>query len=344
MKTGYILKKRLGLEKLKNVKISRALVSSYKILIAHYDSNRDFLVTNYRIQRSPRVASVFHGTDLFHGTDKYVPLTPAIDIEDFNGAIRGALVIPIDLAGDRFIDEDKFTKIFESEKEKEKEWQSIYIPKNTLNEITLYDLADKSSMSDFTQKWKKDHTRLAGGGSSSIKLVDCVIDEAEGSVTFQFLSEATELGNKKPSKKIDSPYRFYRGDKYEVEPENNFNLKRNTGKLYELQIKILDALEWIKAFEGEKIGKKEMKEILEVSDVQVFSTSPSFQFQGINFFASELDASIYPETRKPQRWDKYHGEDYFLDKHLGTLFLSIKFFINQMASKLDSKLKKRNLI
>lgn len=343
MTTGQILKKRLGLENLEKVKVARFVVSSYKVIGAFYDSNRDFLVTNYRINRSPRVVTVFHGTDLFHGTNKYVPLTPAIDIEDYNGTIRGALVIPIDLAGDRFIDEDKFTKVFESIEEKEKEWNSIFIPKETLNEITLYDLADKSSMSKFTQKWKKDHTRLQGGGNKSIKLVDCLIDESDKSVTFQFLSEATELGNKKPSKKIDSPYRFYRGGKKEIDPET-MKLKRNTGKVYELQIKILDALEWIKAFEGEKIGRKEMKEILEVSDIQVFSTSPSFQLQGMAYWNTQLGSSIHPENRAPQRWDKFHGEDYFLDKHLGTLFMSIKFFLNPMASQLTGKLRQRGLI
>ncbi len=468
--TGQLLKKRLGLEELKNVRVVRFVVSSYKILGIFYDSNRDFLVTNYRIKSYPRVATIFNGTDLFHGTNKYTPMTPPVDIEDYNGNLRGALVIPIDLAGDRFVDEDNYSKIFESKKaikerfvdyvkssedgenyslhvnpsrqelneikkeDEEGEIRGIYlantdetyvanasllhrnirrylerinrdplylndfavyflandsrnvhmvytsmeaveafqntifykkfldgyraslekqilekrlelfIPKNTLNEITLYDLADAGNISNFTQTWRKDRNRTMGTENTTAKLIDCVINEADNSVMFQFLTEATELGNKNPNDNIDSSYRFYDGPKGEVDPDN-LRIKRNRSRTYEIQIRIIDALEWVKAFEGEKIGQKEMKEILEVSDVQIFSTSPSFQMQGFNFWNTQIDASIYPENRKPQRWDAFHGDGQaFLDKHLYGLMRQIKFFINPMASMLNSKLRNRGLI
>ena len=75
----------------------------------------------------------------------------------------------------------------------------------------------------------------------------------------------------------------------------------------------------------------------------MFSTSPSFHWTSPNYFLSQLDGSIYPTDIAPKVWDKIRGES-FLDKHLAQLFSSIDFFIPQMAQKLNSKLRSRNLI
>ena len=344
MTNGELLKQRLGLDTLKSVKINRAVLTSRKILFVWYDSTRpDMPVTNYRVKKFPWVATIFHGTDLYHGETKNTVFTPPIDIEDYNGALRGTLVVPVNLAGDRFIDEDDFSKIFESEEQFGLRIPSRYYEGN-LFELSLYDLADKGNISDFTMKWRKDRNRIMGGASRNTKLVDCVIDEAEGSATFQFLTEATELDGADPSQNIDSSYRFYDGPKQEVDPET-LKLNRNRGKVYELQIKVFGVVEWVEAFEGEKLGKKELRQILEANDVQIFSTSPSFQLQGFNYWNTQLDSSIHPEGRKPRRWDKYHGDgEAFLDKHLYSLFQNISFFLNQMAQKLNSKLRQRGLL
>lgn len=342
-RTGEILKKSLGLENLKSVKISRIALSSYPILMVWYNSYRPKMpITRFSIKHWPYTAMIFHGTDLYHGTDKVPAMTPPMDIEEYNGLLRGTLVIPVDMSGYKFIDDKKLTRKFESSETEVKNIPQWLIH---LDEFTVYDLADSGNISNFTSTWRKDRNRVMGGGASkNTKLIDCIVDEGDGSVTFQFLTEATELGTAQPSKTIDSPYRFYQGDKQEVDP-NNLRLKRNTGKVYELQIKVLNALEWIKAFEGEKLSKKEMKQILEASDVQIFSTSPSFQMQGFNYWNSQLDTSIHPENRKPQRWDKYHGDGQaFLDKHLYSLFTGISFFLNQMAQMLQKKLRQRGLL
>jgi len=344
MTTGKLLKTQLGLDNLDEVRIVRFVISSYKVLGVFFDSYRDFLVTKHRISKFPRVATIFSGTDLLHGDKHYTTMTPPMDIEDYDGNVKGALVIPVDLAGDRFINDKEYTKKFERVEKKTINRPLIHYPKGTLKEISLYDLADAGNASDFTQTWRKDRNRVMGAENITAKLVDCVINEAEGSVTFQFLTSATELGAKAPNDNIGSSYRFYSTDKMEVDP-SSLSLNRNRAKVYEIQVKILGALEWIEAFEGESIGQKEMKEILEVSDVQVFSTSPSFQFQGFNYWLTQLDASMYPESRRPQRWDAFHGDgEAFLDKHLYGLMRQIKFFINQMAAMLSKKLKSRGLI
>jgi len=130
----------------------------------------------------------------------------------------------------------------------------------------------------------------------------------------------------------------------EVDPET-FNLTKNRSKTYEIQIKVLDFLDWLDVFSEQKVTESDMKEILDTADIQVFSTSPSFHYQGFNYWLSQLDGSIYPTTIKPQRWDKIHGDgDAFVDKHLYGLMRQIKFFRNQMASMITKKLKDRGLI
>ncbi len=348
MTTGQLLKKNLGLENFKSVKINRAVLSSYKILFVWFDSYKKTMpVTNYRIKNPPWVAHIFSGTDIYHDTKKQTVFTPATEIEDFNGSLRGALIVPVDLAGDRFIDQRAFSKRFESvEKEEKVEVPVAQFNKNLFEFVTLYDLADAGNVSDFTMTWRKDRNRVMGVENTLAKLIDVFVDEADKSVTFAFLTEATELGGKNPNDNIDSSYRFYDGPKMEVDPEN-LNLKRNRSNTYEIQIKILEFFDWLDVFEGEEVGPKEMKEILEVSNVQVFSTSPSFQFQGINYWISQIDGSIHPEGRAPQRWnapDLHGNSGAFLDKHLYGLLRQIKFFINPMASMLNKKLKDRGLV
>ena len=457
MSNGSELKKSLGLENFKYVKINRAVLSTYKILFVWFDSWRKHMpVTNYRIKNFPWVAHIFAGYNLLKNRDKQTVFTPPMPIEEYSGNISASLVIPVNLAGDRFINKSDFTKIFESVNEKFIDYKNdysvhtnpgpsevkemlsendsfntltgMYIAENDtsyiangnllhktmlkviieegleqsellyfvidyssnmityrhepkksiikkfeqsnyfqtyfhnfkiyyertpiayfnnslLEFVTLYDLADKSNMSDFTSTWRKDRSRVMGAENTTAKLIDCFIDEADKSVTFGFLTESTELGDKEPSQTINSDYRFYNSDKMETDP-NNFNLKRNRSNTYELQIKILNFMEWLDVFEGEEIGPKEMKEILEVSNVQVFSTSPSFHWQGMNFNLSQLDGSIYPTDISNPVWGPRHGDSsgYFLDKHLYGLLRQIKFWINPMASMLNKKLKSRGLI
>jgi len=336
-KTGILLKRELGLDHLSSVKISRVALSSYAIHLVFYNSHKPTMpITNFAIRKWPFTAMVFHGTDLYHGSNKIPAMTPPMDIEDFNGKIRGSLFIPVDLSGYRFIDDSNLTKVFEGN-------LNLFF-RGKLNEITFADLRDKGNVSDFTQVWRKDRNRVMGNAAQNTKLVDCVINEKEGTVVFQFLTEATELNGKKPNDNIDSSYRFYTDDKMETDPPS-WKLKRNTSKVYELQIKILNFFDWLDTYNGEEVGKKEMREILETSDVQLSSSSPSFNWQGFAYWLTQIDGSIYKQTIKPQRWDKMHGDgEAFLDKHLASLISSIQFFTNQMAQMITSKLKKRGLL
>ena len=470
MTTGMILRRNLGLENFKYIKINRAVVSSYKVLFIWFDSYRKTMpITNYRIKNFPWVANIFHGTFIFHNTKKQTTFTPPMDLVDYNGAVRGSLVIPVNMAGDRFIDKKEFTKVFENvqnekfldyvkvssydatgkyaihvnptlseikeikEETGDPDLRGIYIAstekmyvsssklthdhiiksipglkrgmlieygvrfstdeeynnivieysnsealasflnndfyntyllhlepelidtfleqaplmqfnRNLLEFVTLYDLADKGNMSAFTGVWRKDRNRTMGGENTTAKLVDCFLSEADNSVVFSFRTEATSLKGKDVDDNIASDYKFYDGDKGQTD-KKTFDIKKNISKSYELQIKILEFFDWLDVFEGEKVTPKNMKDILETSNVQVFSTSPSFHWQGMNFNLSQMDGSAYPTDISNPIWGPRHGDKsgYFLDKHLNGLLRQIKFFMNPMASMLSSKIKAKGL-
>jgi len=178
MTTGQQLKSQLGLDNLKNIKITRAVISSYKIYFVFYDSYRDLMVTTYRIQKSPKIATIFSGTYLTHNSKKYTIMTPPQDLVDFNGNVQGSLVIPVDLVGDKFLDDKVFTKKFEN----------IFQYTGSLNEfVTLKDLKDVSTISDVTMKFRKRRNSLMGAENTQAKLIDCFVDEADDSVRFSFL-------------------------------------------------------------------------------------------------------------------------------------------------------------
>ncbi len=344
MTDGQKLKTTLGLEKYKNVYITRMILPhSQRICMVFYDSRRPNTLASIRGKISPYVGMVYSGIDLKKDEFNKPVMTPLLNIEEWNGNLNRYVIVPINLAFALQLKSVDFARMPESiyQIKQFKKQDSIYIGKEALAELTLYDLKDKGTISDFTQKWVKDRNRTTGAGNISIKLVDMFLDEAGKSVTFQFLSEATELNGKEPDEDLGK-YGSYKGGKGEVNPKN-FKIGKNPSKVYELQIKILKFWEWLDVFEGEEITSKELKEILKVSDVQVFSTSPSFHWQSQNFFLSQLDGSIYPTDIAPKVWNKLHGES-FLDKHLFSLLRQIDFFIPQLAQKLNSTLKSRNLI
>lgn len=280
---------------------------------------------------------IYHGTALYHGEERIPPTTPPMDIEDYNGAIRGALIIAVDLAGHRFMDDDAFTKVFESNEDSTTSPRVSSLFHGTLSEaLTIADLADPEAMSGLTRKFRKERTRIMKGENITAKLVDVFVEEGKGTVIFAFLTEATD--------KYGPDYEYQ-----EVDPEN-LTLRRNTAKVYEITIEVEDFFEWLDTNpDKNEITRDDIKDILEVSNVKVFSTSPSLHFQGMNFNLSQMDASRYPTSIPPNEWGPRHGGigNYFVDKHMYGLIRQIAnrgFFMQQMASSVTKKLKDRGLL
>jgi hypothetical protein len=86
--------------------------------------------------------------------------------------------------------------------------------------------------------------------------------------------------------------------------------------------------------------KQDLRDVFDTGEIQVFSSSPSFHWQGMNYNLSVDDASIYPTTIAPSHWNQQnlHGPVYYLDKHLGGLIKNIKFWYLPMSRLINRKL------
>lgn len=322
MTTGQQLKTKLGLDQLQNVRISRVLISTYKTYLVFYDTRRPNMpITNFRAFKAPMPSMLY-----IYPFNNRPTHTPLMDLDDFNGTLNPAMFFTIDLAG-YFNDPKKLTKVLDSSPPK--------FHGNLKEYVTLADLKNTASASGMTKRFRRIRNQDLGPENRDAKLIDCFIDEGEGSVTFAFLTEVTPYP--------DDPDHTYS----ETDPEEDFQLVPDRSRTYEMQIKILDFLKWLKTHPDEKeITRDDIKEILDVSNIQVFSNAPSFHWQGMNAMLSQLDGSIHPTDIMPKFWnqDQYHGDNYFLDKHLYGLMRSIDFFEQQMASMLTKKLQDRGLI
>lgn len=349
MTTGEKLKSTLGLDNFRDVYLRRVLLpNSQKVNMVFYDSLRGNLA-KARSNFIPFTAMVYSGSHLAKDEYKQPILAPAISIENWNGQPANYIFVMVDLAYQFHLDKKDFSRLPERVQKNINDmcYKGVWYGSNVLKEITLADLRDKGNVSPLTQQWRKDRTRvMSGNESKTSKLIDIVLNESKNNIVIQFLSESTTLDGKKPSKTIDSSYKLYKGDKSEVNPQSNFSLRKNRAKVYEVSIKILDFFDWLSIFEGDKITRKEVKEILEVSDVQVFSNSPAMHWQGMNFNLSLLDASMYPTNIPNKVWGKKHGDPngYFLSKELAGILATIDFWLNPISSMLTKKLKDRGLL
>lgn len=323
MTTGEELKTTLGLEKLKYVSFVRIINSPHRILVIFYDSRRPTVPLS--TSRVLRFSNQFSSrTDPFKHSG---PLTPLLPIEFFNGELRTAIVLTFDLSGTFG---DKNNQVNESK----------ILSKQKLNEwLTLADLATNDATSAFTKRTRKQRNRAVKAENRTAKIKECILEE-DGSVLFQFETTATL-----PIYAKD--YAFQKAN-----PNNNFALEPNDEKIYHIEIKILDFMKWLKEtrpdyLETKKISWKEMRDVLEVAYIQVYSDSPSFHWQGINYWISQLDGSLYPTDIVPKVWNRrdLHGNDgAFLDKHLAGLIKGFKFWYNPMASMILKRMKEQDLL
>ena len=319
MTTGTKLKKDLGLEELKYVSFVRIINSPHRIIVIFYDSRRPTapLTTSQVLRYSNQFST---RTDPF---DKSGPLTPLLPIEYFNGVLHTAIVLTFDISG-------RFGK-----------------KNNQVNEgvhhyyewLTLQDLAASDATSAFTKRTRQQRNDAVKAENRTAKIKECILDD-DGSVTFKFKTTATT-----PIYPKDNVF-------MRANPNNNFALEVNNEKVYNIDIKILDFMKWLKETrpdyeETKKISWREVKDVLEVAYIQVYSDMPSFHFQGSNFWLSQLDGSLYPTDIEPKVWNAshLHGDSgNFLSKDLAGLIKGFKFWYNPMASMIQKRMKDKGLL
>jgi hypothetical protein len=322
---GLMLKKKLGLDSLPFVYITRVLnAGSYRLYFIIYDTNQ----TTLRIPQSYADMEVFPYFISMVNASIKSKFSLLIRLEKFEASLKGAFFIAVDLAG-RYRHPERLSFVYEQKNE-------IGYTKTNLEEITLSALKNPASTSALTKGKELDRRRIMRGGENIIaKLLDVEVNRSEDWVTFKFLTEATKPDPATLRPGVPPP------GKGEVDPSSGMAIKPNPSKLYEIDIRILKFFSWVGTKpEGEPIRSADIKEVLRIADVQLWSNSPSFWWQGMAYMLTQVDASIHPCNIAPQTWNAahLHGDTYFLDKHTDGLLKQINFFIPQMASMLAKRL------
>lgn len=214
-----------------------------------------------------------------------------------------------------------------------------------LQEWNLATLSARDSISNFTMRFRKERNKIMGTENTTAKLIDCFLNEPDDSITFAWYTPATDYSSNK-AKTVLGDARWNQMQKQQRKRVQPLNLKLlpNQEDQYEIQLKILKFFSWLDTYPNLKeITNKDMKEIMEVSDVQVFSSSPSFQYQAYNYNNSITDTAIYPTNIAPKFWNMYN-DNAFLDKHLYGIIRNIHFWLNPMSSMLTKRLKEKGYL
>ncbi len=332
-RTGQTLKTTLGLDHLKYVSFIRLLGTPHRMIVIFYDSDRrNIPLTTQRVLRSTNLFSYF-----LYPFRSSMPFTPLIPLEDYNGELRGTMFLTFDLSG--MLGKPQYQVQLEQTGQKPLYHVATFGGGLFQEFVTLADLKDPDAMSDFTKNTRSQRNRAVKPENITAKPVDCILDTVEDHVTFVLKTTATV-----PIYPDDFDFQ-------KTDPDRNHQLIRNPDKEYEIYIRILGFLEWLKDTRPDDdtsaVSQKEVKEVLNVANIQVYSNSPSFHFQSMNYTLSQIGGSIYPTSIAPHRWNAphLHGDGTaFVDKHLGGVLRSYQFFLGPFASMLTKKLKDRGII
>jgi hypothetical protein len=193
-----------------------------------------------------------------------------------------------------------------------------------MEDLGLLDFMKHYGVSDFTKKFLMDRYAKRKPIQSSYKLKSIMVSEQEDYITFVFDSIPT---NTNDQVKVSSP--------------PSMRLSKSAHR-YTEYIRVLDFFKLAETKPGYKkyqLSMNEVKDIMRAASIQVWCDCPSFHWQGDNYIASMVNASVYPTKIKPRRWNLLHNDDNFVCKHLSVIFSQIKFWINPMASMINKYLK-----
>ena len=129
------------------------------------------------------------------------------------------------------------------------------------------------------------------------------------------------------------------GGKVEVVDIHSHKFQYDKADYYTIQISIQKFYELKGKRKLKKLSKNDITKILKSADVKLWSSSPSFQFQGFNYKLSRLNASLYPTGIPDRKWRQKHGGS-LIDKHLYLLIKDIDKWIPHMAMAIKAEIKK----
>lgn len=359
---GSRLQKDLGLEFFLYVRYRLYILSYFTIMVVYYDSHRPEWPITIKRLNDDNVIKLFR-----FGSNRRPIVSPLGNLYSFNGNLTNKVVLSVDLCGSYLKDRELILsredgkglnflqKVEHHEKEasldegtgsyeyigdlKENPSPSFFILHSKgigrlirlCEFLTFPSLIKNAGMSGFTKNFKKERNKIMGRENHIARLVKCAVFKRKDVVEFYWHTPATD--------------KYGKNHKFKSAIPSDFGLINNPKESYTIGLRVLDFFKWMDTYEkGYPIGKKDLKDILKVANIQVYSTDPSFHWQGMNWNISQLDASMYPTDIAPKVWnkEKYHGDgNAFISKHMTGIFNSMEFYLNQMVEMLNKVMKEK---
>lgn len=320
---GKRLKSALGLGAFPVVKYARLLgVGGLRVYFVFFDSRVPGAEFTSRMAfggNFPAFAAFAHGSRL--GMANLLP------IEDWRGTEDGSLFVRVDMSG-RFAGPARRMA-------RESAGRII------AEDMTLADFSSPDAIDAMTRRFRTARRNLLGKETARVRLAGCRWSVARDWAEFSFKSISTPRPvngrNVWGAKRRTSP-----------SPSANFALLPNRPKVYTLVVRLDKFFTWMNGTlpDGKALSMRDMTDAMKACPVRLWSDSPAFHWQGLNYNMSQMGCSLHPTSIAPKKWSqpRYHGPDGMLDKHLGALARNIHFFANQMAAALNSRLAKAGVI
>lgn len=337
--SGERLKKELGLAKYKEVRISRVVSLPYKAFFVWYDSHTTVPVTQQRILRVKRVATMVHGLQVAKGNVVHPQLTPPMLIQYFDGVYRDAYIFLIDVAGDWLMRRKESTGntadrvILDLDRVE----VSVHLSEALKHTgFTVWEFANKAP-SDRNKYFFSVRQSLGRSGSRITNAYFKDLDINKNLVLkFTVTQTPNAITRKKKSwvKVMSLDSRIRNAHHYVV------------WVLFEALEDYLDEqeIEILRGPQGKNVSKKAqvIRKILRNATAKVHSNDMSFYWQGAWENASDLGYSIFPftGTRGSGKWSKKHkGESpaIYITKHILEVMRVIPFNTISIAKILYNK-------
>ena len=320
-KSGVILKSKLGLDSCKYVLLARCLAtSSMRTYMIFFDSRNPNtpLSTGY-ILRTPMASMIY--TNPFEHKPAIIAPMP---IEEYNGDLNAVFFV-IDIAG-IFANDNIRTRVIES---KLNEFEYFKYPTqkeidaNTdLNESLSFSDLKQNAVSDLNKKFLAQRKKEGNSGS---KLQSVTWNESNDTIGIVFFVNPTydkEVKNYSPtgSEYIDNKYTV------EIEFQNVSNY--------------LGDRETFNSFTPKEQGDLILS-FLDNCEVKLWSSDPSWIFQGSFEAMDDLDASIFPlwSPKGKDIWNARHGLEPHITKHTYEIAQVLKANYQDIARQLRGEIK-----
>jgi len=338
--SGLLLKYQLDLSDLKYVYIRKMLRSSQFYYEVIFDTHLNRSISQSMLRNMTFYKSFINKNNKL---ERRI-FTPPLPLAMFTGKIpSNAIVVKLDLAGRYYTQLDENKKSSNSDFIDCREGKfDVYYKSNDcekLNEISLSDWYE-NGLSD--RNWEFYNQRK-NEGNTKVDLSRITYNKKSGSLLIQYSITPSFIGIPNPQKdgKIEKQVTIVKKDG-----------STSKGKYYIFQILFEDIRSWIKTREDwlslSKIDKIELVRdmIKNYDSVKLFSSSPSWLFQGSWKRAEELDASIhsYPGFPDSGYWASLHGTDIYASKHMIPVYQTLQFNADKIAQVITDEFEKRDEI